>query len=136
MVQWLGLLTFTPKFQSLVVELRSHKLHGAAKNKNHILWSIKILFSLPFHLSGVWLSVSSPLACTSQPHPNWVPCFVPNTSVPLPPSTTRAPGRCRHEIDVVTAGPRGHMCVILSPLQEGEFGDISAGPSHKLSVTL
>ena len=84
MVQWLGLLTFTPKVQSLVVELRSHKLHGVAKKKKkNLLWSLKILFSLPFHLSGDRLSVSSPLACTSQPRPNWVPCFVPNTSVPL-----------------------------------------------------
>ena len=84
MVQWLGLLTFTPKVQSLVVELRSHKLHGVAKKKTtNLLWSLKILFSLPFHLSEDQLSVSSPLACTSQPRPNWVPCFVPNTSVPL-----------------------------------------------------
>ena len=37
MVQWLGLLTFTPKVQSLVVELRSHKLHSVAKKKKPLV---------------------------------------------------------------------------------------------------
>ena len=33
MIQWLGLGAFPDRVQSLIRELRSHKLHGAAKKK-------------------------------------------------------------------------------------------------------
>ena len=52
MVQWLGLLTFTSKVQSLIVELRSHKLHSVEKKKTSVVPKNSVL--LP--ISSQWIS--------------------------------------------------------------------------------